>query len=387
MAGENYTLSQLVATIPDYLKELVDETMRKRLRLSLLMSRGKILTDQTGRRRLEYPIMVDLPKTIGYVPRSTIGGNYGDHQPLRSISLSWRAMHCYDSMTLWDSKINGSGPGQIVDLFQLKMNNMRKAMQRDFHTVSIQAGDGILPDGFMSFMGYTACTTADKIATPNDTYGDEVASLSTVLGALGGTWDAAIGTPPNAALGNAYPNGTGSELYNANSPTFVNVNTLAWGTGATDWETNCYRVLTQAIDWQMKNGADEGKSTNCMMGSDYFTQLKYNQEAKFRINQGASGTQEARELGFPDAISFDGVAIHTEFDAPQGKAFLENMNMVEICSIWPELFWIFDPNSNKAAFDSHGLDMDTLSLKQLGAFWGQFRYRPRHYTMIGDLTV
>lgn len=383
--AENFQIAQLVATIPDFMKALVDETMRKRLRLSLLQQRGKIMVNQSGRRRCEYPIRVDKPPTRGYAPRMDIGGGYGDHQSLRKISLPWRGMIVQDAITLWDYKINDNGPGTVVNLFQEKMSNLKSAIQEDFHGVSITAGDGLLPDGIETYLGYTPCASTDKIAVPNDSYGDSEASLSTVLGALGGTWDPAVGTPPNAALGNDYPNGKGSRPYNANSPLFVNTNTTAWGTGQTSFEANCFRVLTQAISWQNKNGGAEGKATNGMMGEDHWTALKYNQEAKFRIQQ--SGTaKEAIDLGFPDTIMFDGVMLHTEFDAPTGVTYLENMDQIEISSLWPELFWFFDPTTRAAAFDSSNLDMNTLSLKQLGAMWGQFRYRPRHTTKIADLT-
>jgi hypothetical protein len=383
----DFPTSVIVATMPKYMKELADETTRKYLRLALIRQHGNIQTGPGSGTRCIWPLLVRKPASRGLAKGVPIV--YEDNQPLENLSLPWRGGYVPDSMSWIDWVVN-QGPQQIINLWQTKLNNSSSALQEDFQAWSLAASDGILPHGLEEFLGYTPCASTDKIATPNDSYGDSEKSLSTVLGALssGASWSDAGSGYQNATLANDFPNGTGPRDYNANSPLLVNFATTAWGTGDATWESNCWRVLTQALSWQNRLCGDGGKATNIALGETLWTGLKNHHET-LRRKQMDGENKAALELGITDTLNFDGTAIHTEYLIPSGVGYIENMAQVEIQALTPELFWMFQGGAqtigSPVSFDE-GMDMHSLTKNLLQGFLGNFKYRPRHVTKIGDLT-
>lgn len=385
MASE-FPTGVVVSTMPKYMAALADETTRLYLRLALIRQHGNIKLDQSGLRCI-WPLNVRLPASKGLSRGVPIV--YGDHQPLENFSLPWRGGYVPDSMHWLDTLAN-KGDSQIIDLYQQKMNNAGEALKQDFQQWSLAASDGVLPNGLEDFLAYNVCAAGDKIATPNDTYGDSEKSLSTVLGALsnGATWEDSGSGYPNATLANDFPNNQGPRDYNANSPLFVNWKTTAWGAADNSWESNCWRVLSQAMIWRNQLSGGE-KATNISLGSTLWAGLKNHNEAKQRLEMPTANSL-ALELGIPGVMNFDGVPIHTEYLIDAEVGYIEDMANVEIAALTKELFWVFQGGAQTIGSPvsfTDGMDMHTLTRNMVQGFAGNFKYRPSRVTKIANFTV
>ena len=190
-------------------------------------------------------------------------------------------------------------------------------------------------------MGAGTVAAGDLIAAPSDTYGET--SLSTVPGALGGSWSSNLTTSPNSSLGTDWPDGQGDSEYDFMSPKLVNYSSTSWGTSATTWEANCWRVISQTITWLTINGADDGMPNLIPMSSDLFQGYKNAQEVRTRIS---IPHKESQDLGFGMVLNQDGVGLYPDYDCPGDTAYALNLSMIKVCSLFPELFWMEGPDKD-----------------------------------------
>ncbi len=160
-----------------------------------------------------------------------------------------------------------------------------------------------------------------------------------------------MGTAPNATLANDYPDGQGDTEYDYFSPKLVNWSSTGWGTGATTFEDNCWRVIGQTITWLTIQGGDDGMPEICILAPNLFQGYKNHEEAIRRISVPAN---TANDLGFKgNALNQDGCTISADFDCPSNTGYMVNTSAVEIASWMPELFWMRGPTEDpRAAFST-----------------------------------
>jgi len=370
------------ATIAEYEKGYQDLTTRSRLFAAMLKKRGGISYNHSGT-EMKWQAMISLARAQGFGKGTSL--EYGSTNPNIQFTERWGGMYTAESFDIWDQQMNKNSESQLIDLWQQKANIVMEGMKQDFWQEAFNAGtDDILPIGLESFMTHTACAAADRIARPNDTY----AGKSTVLASQGGTWSTTsdIAVKPCAAQLTDYPDGRGRPEYDATSPLLLNI--VGSTFGGTTIQANIYRAIDQAKTWMTKNGDKEYAADLCLLSSDYWQSFRQSQEAKTHI---LLPHKEANDLGFPDALNMDGLAIKgTDFDMPPATGYILNMKCIELCCMLDVLFKLIAGKSGgstlEAFLKSAGFDMDTMSTAIVSLFMGNYKYRPKFTCKLGDFT-
>lgn len=356
------------ATKPKFMKGASDMTMRKRLLLAFLQKRGRIAFNASGT-ELIWQLMFSQPPVSQNSDGAVI--DFSNHRAYRQVSVDWRGYVATDTLTQKQNLMN-RGEEALVNLFQSKSNNLRTSISDTFAGEIYKDGEATGREnsvhGLETFMGAGACAETDRIAQPSDTYG--LGSLSTQLGAYGGSWTSALSTKPNATVATDWPDGSGSSEYDFNSPKLVNWSSSNWGTGATTWEANCWRVVSQTITWLTTTGGEDGMPTLGAMSPDMFQGYKNAQEVKTRITV---PHKESQDLGFGNTLNQDGVALYPDFDCPVGTAYFLNVSQMMIHSLTPQLFWMEGPDKDPRSNWSW--------LWGIG-FWGNAEFKPKHFAKV-----
>jgi hypothetical protein len=363
------------ATISKYEKGYADLTTRSRLLPAMLQRRGRMMYNCSGTDRKWYA-MISLARAKGYANGQTL--EYGSTQPNIEFSMDYRGMYTAESLGLMDMMINrDEGGTQIIDIWQQKANIVMEGMKQDFFQEFFNAGsDTSLPQGIESCL--TARTTpgaGDRVAEPSVTY----MGKSTALASQGGTWSDSLTTQPNSTLSNDWPDGRGRPEYDCTSPKLVNTTSTAW-TGTATWQANAWRVVDQAKTWMSMLGDNEYAPDLCQLSPDMWTGFRNNQEAKTHL---LLPHKEATDLGFPDTLNMDGLAIRgSDFDIPPQTGYILNLKSIDLCCMFDVLFKLItgEPgNSTVESFlKSKGFDIDSLSNRIVSLFLGNWRFRPRY---------
>ncbi len=363
-------LATVNTTAKKYFAGAQDSTLRRRLLLKLLEKNGRIKFNENGTTctwNVEFAQQAVQPH--GAVGEYT----FSQHDGYRQLEIDVRGYVATDMMTTKDQLMN-KGNVAIINRYAEIFPQLLKSLNNNFHAELYidgnLAGNTNRLHGVKSFLGYTACTTADLVAQPNDTYGGQ----STALAAQAGTWssDLASADYPNATLANDWPDGNGTSEYDYISPVIVNINSTRWG-ATSNWADNCGKILRRTTTWLTKNGGQEGKPTCYMMGNQRFNGYQDYQEVKFR---NIIPHPEARDLGFPDALNQDGVMVKYEFDVPAVEVFGLNIYQMELASWDSVLFGTRGP--------FYDIRSDAYLFK--AGFFGNMRYFPKAFGRIRDAT-
>ena len=347
-----------------YLKGASDLTIRKRLLLAMLQRRGRITYNNSGD-ECRWDVEFSEPPVTAHGDGGVI--DFSNHDAYRQIGIDWRGYVATDTMSKKQKQMN-RGDEAIVQVFENKNKKLMKAISNNFagelYKDGEEAGRENNIHGLETFLGAGTVTSADRIAAPSDTYG--VTALSTAPGTYGGSWSAGLTTKPNASLATDWPDGQGSSEYDFMSPKLINWSSTNWGTGATTWEANAWRVISQLITWLTTTGGDEGMPTLIPMGSDLYQGYKNAQEVKTRI---IVPHKEAQDLGFQGVLNEDGCGLYSDFDCPAGVGYGLNLMEMEICSLFDKLFWMEGPDKDPRTVWSY--------LWGVG-FFGNVKYQPKN---------
>lgn len=360
------------STKPKYMKGYEDLCLRNRLRLAMLKRRGRIKYNSAGE-FLQEQLMFSRPQSQQYADGSAL--DFSNHQPLKKLRLDWRGYVNTDSITMMQRAQNEGSDVQLVNLYQTKINNLMQGITDDFNGETYRDGGATGREnaihGLETFLGAGTVASTDRIVAPSDTYGLD--SLSTVPATYGGVWTNTLTggtTAPNDSLDADWPDGYGDPEYDFMSPKLINYSASTWGTGATTWEANCWRVISQAITWLTVTGGKDGQPTLISLAPNLFQGYKNHHEALRRIN---IPHKEGQDLGFTGVLNQDGVAINSDFDIAPNVGYVENLETVTIHSLMPQLFWSIDQ------FDkADKVDIRTLSYLMVVGFFGNCSYKPKH---------
>lgn len=326
----------LNTTTKKFLKGASDGTIRKRLLLAMLKSKGKISYNNSGtsvqwqRKYKEHTL-----QSFGY-------GSSMDFSPLDShvrLEVDWRAYKMTDMMHEKEKLMNRGNEALInrsADIIESLAKDMDKKFPAEMYADGYAAGNDNRLIGFDSFTGVGTNVAADLVAQPSDTYG----GLSTALATKGGTWSSA-GTAPNAAIATDWPNPTGSSEYDFFSPIMVNWSSTSWGTSVTTWEGNCERALRQGLMWATVQGGIGGRTDLVLMSAPLFYGFKNHWASKVVINTPHKASQD---LGFEDTLNFEGVGLAFDFDVPDANsAYGWNFDELELMGQEDQLFNLKGP--------------------------------------------
>jgi len=350
-------------TKPAYMKGASDLTIRRRLFLSMLKKKGRITYNNSGY-EFRWQVEFSQPAMSQHGDGSFL--DFSNHDAFRQLVLPWSGYVVSDSITMKQKAMN-QGEEALINLFKTKQGRLTKKMQTGLASEIYKGGGTSGREN--SIYGLETCLTerttpgaADRIAEPSVTY----AGLSTALANQGGSWSANLTTSPNATLANDWPDGQGDVEYDYLAPKLINWSSTGWGTGATDWETNCWRVIGQGITWLSLQGGDEGMPEICVMASNLFQGYKNHEEAVRRINV---PHKTANDLGFEgNVLNQDGCAISADYDCPANTAYFINTSAVEIASLMPELFWMEGPTVDARS---------AYSVLWASGFYGQLSMKPK----------
>ena len=145
-----------------------------------------------------------------------------------------------------------------------------------------------------------------------------------------------------------------------------NWSSTRWGTATNLWESNCERVLRQVKIWMSNLGGQSGMNLVCLLSPDLYAGFLNHMAAKFR---GLLPHQESMDLGFSDALNFEGMSIMFDYEVPPLTFYVFDVRMMELESMDNVLFGQRGPDYRIT---------DGAWLFKVG-FWGQARFRPKHF--------
>lgn len=360
----DHWLGIINSTKPNYMKGASDLTIRRRLFLAMLRKKGRITYNHNGTHNY-WQVEFSQPTMHQHGDGSMI--DFANHDAYRQLSNTWAGYQASDSITMMQREMN-KGDAALINLFKTKQSKLMKRLQTGLAGEMYRDGGGtgreLAIQGAETFL--TERTTpgaADRIAEPGDTYG----GLNTNLADQGGSWSAGLTTSPNATLANDWPDGQGDTEYDYLAPKLVNWSSTGWNTGATDWETNCWRVIGQTITWLTLVGGDDGMPEICVLAGNLFQGYKNHEETVRRIN---IPHKTANDLGFQgNVLNQDGTAISADFDCPANTGYMFNTSTIEIASLMPELFWMKGPDEDPRT---------GYSTLWASGFYGQCRWNPKY---------
>lgn len=327
-----------VATLADrYLKGAENLTVRGTYVLANLEQQGRITTNCDGV-YAHMSVQKDLPPVTGVGETAVL--DFSRHNLWAKPKHGWRGLVTHDMMPLLE-KMQYSGDIAMVNRYAEIMDNLGAALRDYFktglYTDGSASGNEKVPEGLNTFLEFSDGNTAatDIVGYPNDTYME----ISTVPGAEG-EWDANLATPPNATLATDWPEGQGTPPYDYWSPKLGNSSSTNWGTESTTWSNNCEEILRRMAQWLALLAGTDGRSLACIMAGKMFTDFKSKMGAR---NRQLPPHSPSVDLGFPDTLNFEGLALRADFGVAADTAFIWNMEKAELCSLAPELFFRMGP--------------------------------------------
>ena len=368
----NEWIGVIHTTAPKYLSGAADNTIRKRLVLSLLKKKGRIKFNESS-----YECNWDVEFKEQPVEAYGDGGtlNFSRHDLYRQLNIDWRGYKATDLMTEKERLMN-DGALAIVRRYDKIMPKLMRSLNNKFcgelFIDGYASGNENRLHGLESFMGIGTVADTDRVAQPSDTYGGK----STAVANEGGTWstDLAAAARPNATIATDWPDGNGDAEYDFMSPKLINYGAASgdpWGTGAGTWEANSERALRQSTIWLTHGAGVEGRPDLYLLAGDLFYTYLNKQSGKQRINIPHKGAQD---LGFDDVLNQEGVMIQSDFDVPAGTGYGLNIDQLELSSLDNVLFASRGPE----------FDIKTDSWLFMVGFFGNARYNPKYFSKFKD---
>ena len=319
-------------TITKYLKGAEDLTIRNRLELAFLESRGLIKKSQSGT-DIEWRQLMKHPPVSSYADGSTI--DFSRRDLYAKALLDWRSYQVTDALTQKEEYMN-SGAEAIIRRVDEIIPNLTTALRNkvcaELYTDGYASNNQDRLCGFDSFTGTSTTVAADKIAKPDDTY----ATVATALGTAGGSWSTGLTTFPNANVATDWPYGQSqTPEYDYWTPKLVNWSSTSWGTGTTTWEDNCERALREAYQFTVVTGGKDGMPDITILAPNLMVGFQNHFSAKQRI---MVPHKEANDLGFPNTLNFDGVGVTSSFDVAANTGYQWNFDQVSLLLLSPQLF-------------------------------------------------
>jgi hypothetical protein len=188
-----------------------------------------------------------------------------------------------------------------------------------------------------------------------------------VLGTLGGSWSTNLSTKPNANVATDWPEGQGSSEYDYLSPKLINYSSSSWGTGGTTWADNATKVMRRSRLWCHHTSGMENAPMLHLLSPGLYGDFLDAQESKSRFSTHPVGG----DLGFSDAINFEGAIVKQDYGCPAGVGYGVNANEM----------LLFNIHDDGSFFTSKGPEWDIKTNSHLFyvGFWGNMRFNPKAF--------
>lgn len=349
----NEWIGTIQTTAPKYIKGASDCTIRERLLLAMMENRG-LITYNNESTDFKWDVQFAEPPVESYGTAGNV--DYAARDLYKQASLDVRGYLSTDKMDEKDKLMN-RGEVAIVNRYEKIIPNLLKGIRAKFgpelYCDGYASGNENRICGIGSWMGggSAASATANELAPATDIMTgpiDTYAGLSTALGQSGSwsTTNSAVtgyGRYPISSgtyfTSSDWPEGTGDAEYDFFSPKLYNeaaTRNTYWGAAAdTSFADNAERVLSKAIQHLRLTAGATGAPTICIMSGNYFSDFKNALRAKQSI---WVPHKEAEDLGFPDTLNFEGVAVNAEFGVPASTAYVLMLNEMELLCMEDQIF-------------------------------------------------
>ncbi len=352
------------AAAPEFVKGSLDKTMRKRLWMSLLNARGLVSTGVDGSYESHYDVDYREPpvESFGYGGQA----NYEPRDYLKRAEKTWRGYLATDEMHVKEYTQLAHSSHNLVNRYNRAVPKLIKGMQnkfgREIYTDGSASGNEDRFEGLETFMTTGGTTTAaDLIATPDDTYHNLATDLN-----QGGTWTSDLATKPNAALGFDWPEGSGDSEFDYNSPILAKTDSSSWGSGDSDWATQCIVTTRRVAQWLRMSAGLDGDTILLMLAGQMMTEFKTALDERVRV---ITPHKEAEDLGFPDVLNFEGVGVQSEWGVPVNTGYMVAIDNMKLDFITDEMIVTAGPDA---------MDKDAMSWKFNAYSFGNFTFSPKH---------
>lgn len=322
--------SILNTTIPDYLRDVSDNTLNERILLKMLSMKGRISFGNSGTKyvgRVRYKRGTMMP----YASDDVI--NFARVDRYKTWEVPNNRAYVLPQQIGWVDELQNSGTEAIINMVGEALTVMEEDLNEQFCDKLYIDGDLAANSkelqGIETFLGTgaTPVVAAPGFIQPNDTY----ATLSTALAAYGGSWT--NGTWPQGGNGL-------TPQYSFWSPILVDYTSPvadAYTATTRIWRNTCVEALRNLTTYCRKMKSKKGALDLLLLEETLFRDFKNFQEQYKQVPVLTGEALGMRNFGF-DVVSQDGLTISTEIGIPVGTGYAFNTNQMELRCLTKTLF-------------------------------------------------
>lgn len=366
--SEHFTAQAIKNTAPKYLPGAVNQTIRHRFLLSYLQKAGRFVFNEGGT-NCTWNVTIRQPET-----RSTRGqrAQFIASDTKEQLTISHAQLEGTDLLDRNTMMVNKE-PLAIVKLTETKLDELVTSLA---DTMCSQiyvdnTSDSSQLTGLQSIMRPDVGAATDRMAVP--AAGAAYGGKSMVLGDQGGAWSSNLGVNrPNTVISTDWPDGNGSSQYDYLAPKMFNY-TGDWTSGTTDtWALNCEKLMRRAKVAIRTLGGAGAAPMLMVFAPELYNELLDNIQNRERLFV----SDYNKELGFPEALTFEGATLAYDYDCPSGKGYAINPQEMALYSVHDQLMYTDGPT----------WDMREQAYLFLVGFLGNLRWNPKHFAEFGSYT-
>jgi hypothetical protein len=350
------------ATLSNYLKEELDNTMRNRPFWNKMQARSRIRFN-VGGADLQWPVRRSIR---GARPHNdTITPQFDTYNLFERATITFRGYWAGERLGRFQLQRN-RGPQAFIDLMNDAKNrlgpDLMQSIQDDVFIDGGATGNEDKWEGFETFLGAQASQTGDsgRVRLPDDSY----ANITTDLAAYGGSWTNVSGETATYS----WPNGTGrNPSFDFWAPLLVDTTSTAWGTNPS-FGVFGLSQLTYGIQYAMRQPhatAVTMLDLILMTTADYFNFKNLYQGSERIISE---RTPVEKSVGYT-LLNYDGVDIGMDFGVPASTIYGLMFNQIEYISPAPQMFEVLAPRPT----------IDESAMLFPAYAHGNFKYNPRGF--------
>ena len=348
-------------TIARYVQGEEVNVMRDHPLLALLQSRGRVEFNVSGS-TVEKRVRYKQAPLVGYADGDTL--SYTRRNRWVVAVLDHRGYYVSDSYGKKE-KLANRGKERVIDLVGGMAERLMDDIKDNFAMQLYGDGNAVGSEKFIcgleTLFGNGGAAVQGYVATPSDTY----AGLDTTLAAKGGSWTTSGGN-------STWPMGRGSTEYDYFSPLIVDYTDTAWAAATKTWANTCVEALRFGLTYTEKNVSAKGKTDLVQLDRELYRQFLDNRDALQQINVNKGSPAGLVDLGFKDAINFDGASLMRGYGLPYYNSAPVGYGLnVDHMQLWSMQGQLFVPTM----YDDYETKSTNMDVDYLGNLWVNPRYQ------------
>lgn len=357
--------------VPSFHKDAVDLTLRNRIAFPLAKKWGNLMLGVDVSWARIWNAKNKLPDVDAWV--DTPDQDYASGPEQQQYSIGVGGYISKDTLSEQEFEMISGSKTQIINLYTEKAVDVQTAISNRLNYAFLHGtGTGREMSGMDTFLATsTTAAATDKVAKPGDTY----AGQSTAVG-VEGTWNSDLTTPPNASIGNDWPENpySVSPEYDWNAPLIL-VRNGAWDSG-NEWNTNAFEVMRYYCGVQRNRGAqvtDPSAAITAICGEAAFREFRTLCDSR---NYRLEPVQDAINIGMPRTFYFEDTWMTFDSDVNTNQVYMVQPDMMEFfTSPGFKNIWKLDGPYEFKPEMRHLYNARTL---------GNWRFQPKFHGLIKD---